>query len=69
MDLFYHSPVSRDWTIILSLAAFFTIVGIPFTLWWWRMADRWADEEKRRFKAKPDTRERVVMRGGDDAPQ
>jgi type VI protein secretion system component VasK len=54
--------MSMRWTLILGLTAFFTLVGIPFTLWWWKMADKWADEEKRRFKAKTDERERVVIK-------
>jgi hypothetical protein len=29
------------------------VVGVPFTLWWWRHADRWADAEQKRFKSKP----------------
>ena len=54
--------MSTRWMLILGLTAFFTLVGIPFCLWWWRMADKWADEEKRRFKAKADERERVVVK-------
>ncbi len=43
--------------IVLVLAG-----GIPFTLWWWRIADRWADAEHKRFKVKEDPRERVVVK-------
>jgi len=25
------------------------VIGVPFILWWWKIADRWADEEARRF--------------------
>jgi len=38
------------------------VIGVPFTLWWWRIADRWADAEHKRFKVKTDTRERIVVR-------
>jgi hypothetical protein len=26
------------------------VVGVPFVLVWWKVADRWADAEHRRFK-------------------
>lgn len=38
------------------------VLGIPFTLWWWKQADKWADEEHRRFKVKEDSRERVTVK-------
>lgn len=43
-------------------------IGIPFTLWWWRIADRWADTEHKRFKVKADTRERIVVRSPGTRP-
>lgn len=39
----------------LIVAALVLIVGIPFTLIWWRIADNWADEEHKRFKTKAPT--------------
>lgn len=45
--------------IIMGLVVF---VGIPFTLWWWKQADKWADSEHKRFTTKPDDRERIVVK-------
>jgi len=33
-------------------AAAVLVLGVPFVLVWWRIADRWADDEHKRFKAK-----------------
>ena len=38
------------------------ILGVPFVLLWWRLADQWADSEHKRFKVDRDTRERVVIK-------
>jgi hypothetical protein len=38
------------------------ILGVPFVLLWWRLADQWADSEHKRFKVSTDTRERVVIK-------
>lgn len=46
------------WTVM----ALVVVIGIPFTLWWWKLADRWADSEHKRFKDKPDTREKIVVK-------
>lgn len=35
-------------------------LGVPFVLLWWRVADRWADEEHKRFRS--------GARGGDATP-
>lgn len=24
------------------------VLGIPFVLWWWKLADKWADDESRK---------------------
>ena len=37
-------------------------LGIPFTLYWWKQADKWEAAEHRRFKVKVDEREKVVIR-------
>lgn len=37
------------------------VLGVPFTLLWWKSADKWAEEGSKRFKEEPDTRERVVV--------
>ena len=42
--------------------ALIIIIGIPFTLWWWKVADQWADSEHKRFKPKTDDRERVTIK-------
>lgn len=62
-----------DYALVIVLVLIFA-VGIPFTLWWWKMADRWADAEHKRFKPKTSGTpvERVVIRepgreGGRDA--
>lgn len=49
------------WALWL-VVALIVLLGVPFTLWWWRKADQWADAEHRRFKPRPETRERVVVR-------
>lgn len=46
------------WTLIVLVL----VLGIPFTLWWWKQADKWYDAEHKRFKEKPDQRERVVVK-------
>ena len=40
-----------DPALLIVLVLIF-VIGIPFTLWWWKMADRWADAEHKRFKSK-----------------
>lgn len=49
--------------LIIVLVLIF-VIGIPFTLWWWKMADRWADAEHKRFKPKADAEpvDRVVIK-------
>lgn len=53
--------MDRDLAIVLILIF---VVGVPFTLWWWKMADRWADTEHKRFKPRgPATPvEKVIIR-------
>lgn len=53
------------WTLIVLVL----VLGIPFTLWWWKQADKWYDAEHKRFKAKEDTRERVVVKGDEQGPE
>jgi len=55
--------------IMWIVIALIIVAGIPFTLWWWKKADQWADAEHKRFKVKVDTRERVVVSKGDQTPQ
>ncbi|MGH7242259.1 MAG: hypothetical protein ACREJD_02440 [Phycisphaerales bacterium] len=50
------------WVIMIGTA----ILGPPFVLWWWKFADKWADDEHKRFKPKSDAPvERVVVRKKD----
>ncbi len=53
------------WTLIVLVV----VLGIPFTLWWWKQADKWYDAEHKRFKVKEDTRERVVVKGESQKPE
>lgn len=41
--------MNLTWPLILSLAAI-VLIGTPFTYYWFRWSDRWADAEKKRFK-------------------
>lgn len=41
-------------TAAYVIMALCVILGVPFTLWWWREADKWADAEHKRFKPKED---------------
>jgi hypothetical protein len=50
------------WIVIVGIA----VIAPPFTLLWWRQADKWADAEHKRFKVKVDTRERVVVGDGEE---
>lgn len=50
------------WIVIVGIA----VIAPPFTLLWWRQADKWADAEHKRFKVKKDTRERVVVGDGEE---
>lgn len=44
--------------IVVGLCA---VLGVPFTLWWWKIADRWADAEHKRFKPKPKPKGNAVV--------
>jgi len=48
--------------VVWFIMALIVIFGIPFTLWWWKIADQWADAEHKRFKIKVDTRDRVMIK-------
>jgi hypothetical protein len=41
------------------------LLGVPFVLIWWRIADRWADEEHKRFKDRDAGEAPTVVRRGD----
>jgi hypothetical protein len=40
-------------------------LGIPFVLVWWRIADRWADDEHKRFRSKQEGAGPTVVRRAD----
>ena len=48
--------------IMWIVMALVVVIGVPFTLWWWKQADKWADSEHKRFKEKADTRDKVVVK-------
>lgn len=54
------------WFEIILTSSLVIVVGVPFTLWWWKQADKWADREHQRFPGSPDTRERIAVK--DPAP-
>jgi hypothetical protein len=54
--------VFESMTIMWIIMVLVVVIGIPFTLWWWKQADRWADAEHRRFRVKSDEREKVVVK-------
>lgn len=44
------------------------IVGVPFTLWYWKRIDKGAPPNERRFKDKADERVRVPIDTSSDQP-
>jgi hypothetical protein len=40
-------------TLAVVIMVLVVVLGVPFTLWWWKIADRWASDEHKRFKPKP----------------
>jgi cytochrome c biogenesis factor len=59
----------QDRGIMIAVIVIVLVGGAIFTLWWWRLADKWANAENKRFK-KAGLREgaepkRVVMTGFD----
>jgi 4-hydroxybenzoate polyprenyltransferase len=49
--------------LVLSVIGIVFIGAVVFTLIWWRLADRWADDEHKRFKSKGGPAERVIVQG------
>lgn len=43
------------------------IIGVPFTIWYWKRIDKDAPLADRRFKEKVDQRERVTIEIASDA--
>lgn len=46
--------------IVIGVVVFFAVFGSAVALWWWRIADRWAAEEEKRFKGRARERPREV---------
>lgn len=42
------------WTEIIVIGAIVGVLTVVGTLAWWKLADRWVDEEHKRFKTKAD---------------
>lgn len=60
--------MNLTWPLILSLAAI-VLIGTPFTYYWFRWSDRWADAEKKRFKhngEKKNAPRRVVIKSDEN---
>lgn len=49
-------------TVVMWVSvALSAIVGVPFTLWYWKRIDKGAKPNERRFREKADDRERVPV--------
>ncbi|HED54292.1 MAG TPA: hypothetical protein ENJ00_08840 [Phycisphaerales bacterium] len=44
---------------IISVVAV-VVIGVPFTYFWFRWADRWADADQKRFHRKPGKQDDVM---------
>ncbi|MCK6476249.1 MAG: hypothetical protein L6Q35_05400 [Phycisphaerales bacterium] len=57
----------NDRGIMIAVILIVLVGGGIFTLWWWRLADKWAHAEQRRFRKaglRPgDEPKRVVLKG------
>lgn len=62
----------NDRGIMITVLLIVLVGGVVFTLWWWRLADRWANAENRRFKKaglRPgEEPKKVVVKGFDKPP-
>ncbi len=51
------------WPLFWIITALIAVLGVPFTLWWWKVGDQWADAEHKRFKPKePEPVDKVVVK-------
>jgi hypothetical protein len=49
-------------TVVMWVSvALSAVIGVPFTLWYWKRIDQGARPGERRFKDKVDDRERVII--------
>lgn len=62
----------NDAGIIIAVVVILLVGGVVFTLAWWKIADRWADAEHKRFKTRDQAPiEKIVVRttpAGDAPP-
>ncbi len=49
---FAETRVGDFWPLFWIITALIAVLGVPFTLWWWKVGDQWADAEHKRFKPK-----------------
>lgn len=48
---------------VLFVMALVLLIGVPFTLWWRKLGDKWADREHGKgAAAKGDARPRIVVK-------
>jgi hypothetical protein len=40
--------------LVITIIILCIVIGVPGTLLWWRIADKWADSEHKRFPARPE---------------
>ena len=54
------------WKEILVISAIFLVLSVASILTWWKLADKWVDDEHKRFKrSATDQRPKVVIRSDD----
>lgn len=62
----------QDRGIMIAVILIVLVGGVVFTLWWWKLADRWANAEHRRFRRqglRPGGEPRkVIIRSTDKPP-
>lgn len=39
--------------LMITIIVLCVVLGVPGTLLWWRIADKWADAEHKRFPTRP----------------
>ena len=54
------------WKEILVISAIFLVLSVASILTWWKLADKWVDDEHKRFKrSAADQRPKIVIRSDD----
>lgn len=49
--------------LMLTIIVLCVVLGVPGTLIWWKLADKWADAEHKRFPIRPDRRGATTVPG------